>query len=156
MFFLAGDFLDRVTPFAGGFVRLDAGAMGSMILHVHGSTASRLRTSQMFMLKDLDETTVSFAFLFRFHRYPPFPELSSLQRTACRLVPLRTSFSREVGMLASPARMHRAPPSDRRQIMSRVRGPRATEVNMRARSSYSPASADLNIGAVDITGFFAE
>jgi len=70
MFLLAGNLLDGVTAFAGGFIRLDAGAMESMIGHGHRSAAARFRTSEMLMLKGQDESMVSFAFVFRFHRHP--------------------------------------------------------------------------------------
>jgi hypothetical protein len=63
MFFLAGHLFDSVTTFASRFIRLDAGGMERMIGHVHRTSAARFRTSQMFMLKRLDESTVSFTFL---------------------------------------------------------------------------------------------
>ncbi|NGZ60702.1 MAG: hypothetical protein CV081_09410 [Nitrospira sp. LK265] len=64
VFLLAGNFLGGVTTFAGGFVGFNSGAMGSMIGHVHRSAAARLRTSEMFMLKGLNESAMSYPLLF--------------------------------------------------------------------------------------------
>ncbi|MEQ1847197.1 MAG: hypothetical protein ABL983_16635, partial [Nitrospira sp.] len=60
----AGDLLDCVTTFTGGFVRLDTGTMRSVIGYLHCSAATWFRTGHMFMLEGLDETTANFTFLF--------------------------------------------------------------------------------------------
>jgi hypothetical protein len=69
VFLLTGNLLDSVTTFAGSFIRLDAGAMQSMIGHGHRSAAARFQASQMLMLKGFDESKMSFSFMFRFHRH---------------------------------------------------------------------------------------
>jgi len=48
--FFAGNLLLRMTLFAFGFVNLDTGEMGGVVGDVHRSAASRLGTSEMFVL----------------------------------------------------------------------------------------------------------
>ena len=60
---LAGDLLNGVTTFAGGFVGFDASTMRSVIGQVHRSAAARLHAGHMFMLKGLDESPMTLSFL---------------------------------------------------------------------------------------------
>ena len=48
--FFAGNLFLRMALFAFGFICLDTGEMGGVVGNVHRSAASRLSTSQMFML----------------------------------------------------------------------------------------------------------
>lgn len=63
MFLLAGDLLNGVAPFTGGFVGFDTGAMRRVVSHVHRSPAAGLHTGDMLMLKGLDESTMTLSFL---------------------------------------------------------------------------------------------
>ena len=63
VFLLAGDRLDRVAPFAFGFVGFDAGDVRGMIRDVHRSTTARFGASQMFVLECLNESTMALPFL---------------------------------------------------------------------------------------------
>ena len=62
--FFAGNLLLRMTLFALRFVSLDTGEMGGVVGNVHRSTASRLKTGEMFVLDGLDKPTVCCPFLF--------------------------------------------------------------------------------------------
>jgi hypothetical protein len=48
--FFAGNLLLRLTPFACGFVCLDAGIVRGVIADIHGSAAPRFGTGQVFVL----------------------------------------------------------------------------------------------------------
>ena len=63
MFFFAGDLLDGVAAFAGGFVDLDAGCMRGMIYYRNGSSTAGLCANQMLMLKGLDKSPMHLAFV---------------------------------------------------------------------------------------------
>ena len=67
MFLLAGDLLNGVTAFTGGFIGFDAGVMRSEIDDIHRSATTRFRASQMLVLERLDKSVMSFAFLIGFH-----------------------------------------------------------------------------------------
>lgn len=67
MFLFAGDLLDHMTTFAGGFVGLNASAMRSVVGDGHRASAAGGDTSQVLVLERLNKPAMSFAFLFRFH-----------------------------------------------------------------------------------------
>jgi hypothetical protein len=91
MFFLARDVFHRMASFTLGLILLNLSVVRGVIGHLHRPAATGLGACQVFMLKGLDKTAMRLTFLFGLHQRASFTRISiSPQRTAFRLVPLRT------------------------------------------------------------------
>jgi len=62
-FLLASDLFGAMAPFAGGFVDFNTSIVRSVVGDIHGSPTTGIRAAEMFMLKGLNEPSMTFSFL---------------------------------------------------------------------------------------------